>query len=127
MSQTLTENGDLPGAASNPPGGSALKDANEWIYSGKEDFTVSFDPKTQVVTEVVCLEVEGDVKKCSSNIGISPDTKEQDVFEILGNPDKDALYGGTRTLEYHNLGIRLMLMKRKIYLISKSLTHNYPV
>lgn len=116
----LTPSGDLPGTPSNPPGGSALRTSDDWIYEAVDNFTVTFDPKTQRVSQVQCLASDDPYKPCSSNLWISSYTSEEGISEQLGTPAVDKVEGGFKTIEYPDLGLRLMLAKREVYSVAKT-------
>ena len=117
----VTSNGDLEGQPSEPPGGSALKQFDEWHYDFRPDrVTVDFDPETKMATSVLCEEWQKDRKsKCKPILGITVGSTEEDVVSKLGPPAKQDITEVFKSMSYPEEGIELMLTKGRVYLVRK--------
>jgi len=119
----LTKTGDVEGTPLELPGGSALKKYDEWNYDFPPDqVTVTFDADKKTATSVRCLKLKDDRgSRCRAILGVTIGSSEADVVKALGSPERQEITGVFKSMQYQALGIELMLAKRRVYLITKTL------
>lgn len=104
------------------PANTQVEDYFIWEYTMDDHRTdVTFHQKSKRVTEVSCYtDAEKGGQYCESLFGISAGTEESYMVERLGKPDRQKYDGPTKTVEYAALGLELVLLERKVYLLKKT-------
>lgn len=106
----------------NPSPGRALEQFDKWRYVNGNDWVdVEFDASNKKLLSVSCLgSTDGPRSGCQQLAGVAIGTSEADLLEKLGKPMKEEITAVFKSMDYSNIGLRFMLDKQGVYLMSLS-------
>ncbi|HEV2596440.1 MAG TPA: hypothetical protein VGU01_14710 [Sphingomicrobium sp.] len=104
------------------PAGKTINDYFRWEWERNNDrIDVTFDPKTRHVTKIACMADQSRWDwECPRIFGVNTETHEDEVRDLLGEPNWVKHDGVAKTLGYDELGLALTLTQQRVYLLEKT-------
>ncbi len=114
----VNESGNID--MSDPSPGRALEEFHKWRYiKGNGWVDVEFDTDKNRLLSISCMDSsDGPRTGCQQLAGIRAGTSEADLRDKLGKPTKEDITSVFKFMEYSHMGLRFMLDKSGVYLIT---------
>lgn len=112
---------DLQGDAPVLPANQSFKGYADWhYYSMERQLSVRFD-KNGTVSSIGCwAEYTNKSRSCDLLMDVSSFTDENGVRSQLGNPSREEVSDGIKTMDYDSLGVHFLLHERTVFAIKKT-------
>jgi hypothetical protein len=126
------ENRAIPDGYDPIPTGKSAMDYDSWhFWNERGSFDVDFNAKSHRLESIACYSDKPTA--CDPLFGIGLGTREDEILDRLGKPDKQEISGGdmikwgaeqfptqvAKTMDYNRLGLHLVLAKKTVTSISK--------
>jgi hypothetical protein len=107
-----------PKSASMPPG-TTIEQYPAWMYDSPQsrgDLRASFDRTSGRVDEIDCFDFnKPPTEFCPKLLGIGVGDSEAEILADLGEPSRQSIDAGVKTIEYRDIGVAFLLEKTRVY------------
>jgi hypothetical protein len=99
------------------PDGKTINDYRFWIYDGYyHNITVEFNNERKAVIAIRCFSSDK-LSRCPALAGVKDGDSEEEAIRKLGSPGDQSIKGVTKSILYPELGIKLYLTTRQVYML----------
>lgn len=105
-----------------PSPGRALEQFDKWRYvKGTDWVDVEFDGTSKNLSSISCMgSTDGPRSRCQQLAGVGIGTSEAELRKKFGQPLKEDITAVFKFMDYSHKGLRFMLDKRGVYLLTLS-------